>query len=310
MPSFGDCFASLRRRCLRMWNRLSGAFGGIMAALRLHPHERHTVWSPGSAHDHEMQRIYRIRRAAVLCAGALVLVGLLASVGVTVNNARAGKVQGRSYAKAVASSSKTKPDGHGPLVRQAAPAAQPLAVLTDSQRKAIASKAQTVAEASGNTIRRYRYCISSTDDIDDITIFESMVFRTLNSSLGWPRAGATFSYAGNGCDMTLILAGADTMTSFSEGCSEEYSCRVEDKVIINADRWRNGTSNWLKAGGTVERYRQLVINHEVGHRLGHFDNEATCSVPGGAAPVMQQQSMSLGGCSPNEWPLDSELWVS
>ena len=110
--------------------------------------------------------------------------------------------------------------------------------------------------------------------------------------------------------MTLTLAAADQMTSFSTECSDEYSCRVGNDVIINIDRWNNATEGWLNAGGTVERYRTMVINHEVGHRLGHFDNELTCPAVNQPAPLMQQQSMDLLGCVPNEWPLDEELWVS
>ena len=81
-------------------------------------------------------------------------------------------------------------------------------------------------------------------------------------------------------------------------------------VVINVDRWNNATEGWLNAGGTVSRYRTMVINHEVGHRLGHLDNELTCPAVNQPAPLMQQQSMDLLGCVPNEWPLDEELWVS
>ena len=133
-----------------------------------------------------------------------------------------------------------------------------------------------------------------------------------------PRAGVIFqenegadpNADPNACSMTLTLAAADQMTSFSTECSDEYSCRVGNDVIINVDRWNNATEGWLNAGGTVERYRTMVINHEVGHRLGHLDNELTCPAVNQPAPLMQQQSMDLLGCVPNEWPLDEELWVS
>ena len=53
----------------------------------------------------------------------------------------------------------------------------------------------------------------------------------------------------------------------------------------------------------------MVINHETGHRLDHRDNETVCQQAGKPAPLMQQQSISLRGCTINEWPLDSELWA-
>lgn len=186
--------------------------------------------------------------------------------------------------------------------------------LTDDERGAILSKAEQTATESGNELITYTYCVASKGEVGDLTEFSDTVFSTLNDPRGWPRAGAVFQEADgtdpNACSMTLTLAAADQMTSFSTECSDEYSCRVGNDVVINVDRWNNATEGWLNAGGTVERYRTMVINHEVGHRLGHLDNELTCPAVNQPAPLMQQQSMDLLGCVPNEWPLDEELWVS
>ncbi len=185
--------------------------------------------------------------------------------------------------------------------------------LTEEERADILAEAQETAAASGKTQVQYTYCVTTQGDIGDIDLeeFENTVYSTLNDSQGWPRAGATFVLGDDStCTMTLILAAADEMTSFSESCSAEYSCRVGENVIINVDRWNSGTDEWLSAGGTVERYRIMVINHEVGHFLGHYDNETTCGGDGEAAPLMMQQSMGTDGCVANEWPLDSELWIN
>lgn len=186
--------------------------------------------------------------------------------------------------------------------------------LTDDERAAILSKAEQTATESGNELITYTYCVASKGEVGDLTEFSDTVFSTLNDPRGWPRAGAVFQEADgtdpNACSMTLTLAAADQMTSFSTECSDEYSCRVGNDVVINVDRWNNATEGWLNAGGTVSRYRTMVINHEVGHRLGHLDNELTCPAVNQPAPLMQQQSMDLLGCVPNEWPLDEELWVS
>lgn len=186
--------------------------------------------------------------------------------------------------------------------------------LTADERADILAKAEQTASESGNGVITYTYCVASRGEVGDLTEFANTVFSTLNDPRGWPRAGAVFQEADgtdpNACSMTLTLAAADQMTSFSTECSDEYSCRVGNDVVINIDRWNNATEDWLNAGGTVERYRTMVINHEVGHRLGHFDNETTCPAVNQPAPLMQQQSMDLLGCTPNEWPLDEELWVS
>lgn len=190
--------------------------------------------------------------------------------------------------------------------------------LSADERSAILAKAEQTASESGNGLITYTYCVASKGEVGDLTEFANTVFSTLNDPRGWPRAGAVFqenegadpNTDPNACSMTLTLAAADQMTSFSTECSDEYSCRVGNDVIINVDRWNNATESWLNAGGTVERYRTMVINHEVGHRLGHLDNELTCPAVNQPAPLMQQQSMDLLGCVPNEWPLDEELWVS
>lgn len=41
------------------------------------------------------------------------------------------------------------------------------------------------------------------------------------------------------------------MTSFSPSCSVEYSCRVDNNVIVNDDRGNGGTQQWLAAGGNL-----------------------------------------------------------
>jgi hypothetical protein len=72
-------------------------------------------------------------------------------------------------------------------------------------------------------------------------------------------------------------------------------------VLINDERWRRATPTYR---GLLELYRQMVVNHEVGHALGF--GHAGCRRRGGLAPVMQQQSKSLSGCRRNPWPLPDE----
>jgi predicted Zn-dependent protease len=43
-----------------------------------------------------------------------------------------------------------------------------------------------------------------------------------------------------------------------------------------------------------------MVNHEVGHYLGL--GHVGCPKKGAKAPVMMQQSISLGGCVPEAWP--------
>lgn len=75
-----------------------------------------------------------------------------------------------------------------------------------------------------------------------------------------------------------------------------WSCRIGADVALNSDRWLHATPTY----DDLAEYRAYVVNHEVGHFLGH--GHADCGGEGRAAPVMLQQSMDLQGCAPNAWP--------
>lgn len=140
----------------------------------------------------------------------------------------------------------------------------------------------------------------------DFTQFRSLANATLNDGRGWSRLGVSFKEVASGGTFTLALSASNQMTSFSPGCGAEYSCRAGRYVIINQDRWQGATPSWNNAGGSLRDYRHMVVNHETGHWLGHDHQQ--CGGAGQAAPVMQQQSINLAGCSFNPWPTKGELW--
>jgi hypothetical protein len=79
------------------------------------------------------------------------------------------------------------------------------------------------------------------------------------------------------------------------------SCRTTGRAIINLDRWAKSAPPYVAAEVPLAVYRTYVINHEVGHELGH--SHEGCPKAGGPAPVMLQQTLSLRGCVPNAWPI-------
>jgi len=80
----------------------------------------------------------------------------------------------------------------------------------------------------------------------------------------------------------------------------QVSCRNGDLVVLNAVRWAEGIPDYE---GALTQYRTYLVNHEVGHRLGQ--GHVKCPGEGLPAPVMQQQTYGLDGCTRNAWPADT-----
>ena len=101
-------------------------------------------------------------------------------------------------------------------------------------------------------------------------------------------------------DVRVVLATPDTV---DELCGEaglrtdgRYSCWNGTFAALNAMRWRTGAEGF----DDLTTYRRYLINHEFGHGLGH--GHVDCPAPGAAAPVMMQQTISMGACEANGWP--------
>jgi len=138
--------------------------------------------------------------------------------------------------------------------------------------------------------------------------FAELAAETYANPLGWRSAGIAMRRVATGGSFTLVLADADSMTSFGSPCSRAWSCRVGRNVIINQTRWLHASKTWNAAGLSLRGYRHLVVDHETGHWLGH--GHRGCGGAGWPAPVMMQQSKDLDGCRFNPWPLPSERWTT
>lgn len=170
--------------------------------------------------------------------------------------------------------------------------------------------------AVNETAAQYRYCMASPMIIYTYQVasrgaagglgqFAALAAETLADNRGWAAAEVAFTRVESGGDFTLWLSAPAQMPSFSSGCDATYSCRVGSSVIINEARWDGATPSWNQAGGSLRDYRHMVVNHEVGHFLGL--GHSNCPASGAPAPVMMQQSISLGSCRFNPWPLASEI---
>ncbi|MGW6460970.1 DUF3152 domain-containing protein [Streptomyces sp. NPDC055078] len=144
----------------------------------------------------------------------------------------------------------------------------------------------------------------------DGALFAEAVQRTLNDNRSWANNGAqTFERISSGEPKFVItLASPGTTHIWCEKsglntADDNVSCdsAATDRVMVNAFRWAQGSETY--GPKAMYAYRQMLINHEVGHRLGH--GHVNCRTEGEPAPVMQQQTKSLDidgvTCLPNPW---------
>ncbi|MEV6711562.1 DUF3152 domain-containing protein [Lentzea sp. NPDC051208] len=68
----------------------------------------------------------------------------------------------------------------------------------------------------------------------------------------------------------------------------DTSCYINGVVYVSAPRWFRGAQSFA---GDLEGYRKYLVNHEIGHFLGH--RHEPCPVDGAPAPVMMQQTFSV-----------------
>lgn len=133
------------------------------------------------------------------------------------------------------------------------------------------------------------------------------VERVLADERGWTADGKVgFRRVADGSsDFRVRLATAGTVDDicgrYGLDTGGEVNCNVGQDVMVNLKRWLLATRYYAD---DVTSYRALIINHEVGHFLGH--GHEGCPGAGRPAPVMMQQIKGLHGCRTNVWPYDAD----
>ena len=180
--------------------------------------------------------------------------------------------------------------------------------VADSIPKPVSSQITTTNTINNSKTRTITYDVSTRGTTKGtLEDFKKVVAETFADSRGWVRANVSFKYVESGGQLHMILAEPSVVGALG-GCSSQLSCTVKPSVYINDDRYMGASESYRELGVSVANYRTMVINHEVGHWLGH-DHITTCETNTGLAPIMLQQSTGLRGCRPNYWPLSSELWT-
>ncbi|MBO8196362.1 DUF3152 domain-containing protein [Streptomyces oryzae] len=157
---------------------------------------------------------------------------------------------------------------------------------------------------------RYRVDVENGLPLDG-KLFAEAVHKTLNDERSWAHGGKrSFERVSSGkADFVITLASPGTTDKWCaksglDTSEEKVSCdsAATERIMINAWRWARGAETY--GPDKMHAYRQMLINHEVGHRLGH--GHVGCPADGKPAPVMMQQTKYLTThgktCRVNAWP--------
>jgi hypothetical protein len=144
---------------------------------------------------------------------------------------------------------------------------------------------------------------------EDPNAFAAAVEGILFDDRGWAGGGAGGApvalqrVAGGPADFRVVLASPAATDDLCRPLrtNRVFSCHQAGKAVVNLFRWREGAE---ASGLGLDEYRHYVVNHEVGHALGH--GHRPCPAAGAPAPVMMQQTKGIGACAPNAWPLADE----
>ena len=144
------------------------------------------------------------------------------------------------------------------------------------------------------------------------TLVENKIRTVLQDPRGWLSHGYIFEQVDKKSDgyksdkkyksdVVIKIVPAKTVEKI---CSfKGLSCADlnDNTIYLNVNRWRRG-SKYSKLN--LDNYRVYLVNHEMGHILGRGHSE--CLKTNSKVPVMVQQTLGIGRCKPNPWPLSWE----
>jgi hypothetical protein len=170
---------------------------------------------------------------------------------------------------------------------------------------AVPAKALGTVPPTGRTVR---WTLETEGGLGvDTTALATTVATVLADPRGWQtKDGVRFvnvppaeAAQGAPVDLRITLASPDTTDRLCAPLQTrgQVSCHNGGRVVLNARRWILGAQAY---GTDLAGYRTYLVNHEVGHGLGH--GHAYCGGAGKVAPVMMQQTYGLKGCTAWPWP--------
>jgi hypothetical protein len=150
-------------------------------------------------------------------------------------------------------------------------------------------------------LRRYTVQVEDGIQVDRRRVADTIA-SILGDRRGWGGSGRlSFQRVSSGpVSFRVVLATPSTVNRLCAPLITGgiYSCGMYGRAVLNLMRWRHGAPAFR---GDMTKYRRYLVNHEVGHMLGH--SHRSCHAAGARAPVMMQQTKGVGACRANGWPL-------
>ncbi|MFC9469284.1 DUF3152 domain-containing protein [Streptomyces coelicoflavus] len=168
----------------------------------------------------------------------------------------------------------------------------------------VTAQADGTTVGTGSRVRRYKVLVEDGVDIRPSAAADE-ISEVLADDRGWTQDGTnSFRLVSSGSyDFVVKIATPGTVDKICGAAGlltrGEVNCSVGTDVVVNLKRWVLGSPEF---DGPIHEYRALIVNHEVGHRIGH--GHETCPGAGQPAPAMMQQIKGLKGCVANAWPYD------
>jgi Protein of unknown function (DUF3152) len=163
----------------------------------------------------------------------------------------------------------------------------------------------TSAVAGTGPLRRFAVDVESGVGVEPRS-FADAVQAILLDPRGWTGAGGRLALQrvdSGDVDIRVTLARPRTVDRlcFPLHTAGFADCFNKGRAVINVDRWTRGSVSYA---GDLRDYRDYLINHEVGHGLGHDHKQ--CPGSGRRSFVMMQQTGTTFGCRRQPWPRVSE----
>ncbi|MER7964550.1 DUF3152 domain-containing protein [Streptomyces sp. ESR1.13] len=203
-------------------------------------------------------------------------------------------------------SASSSPSPSPSVTASTSPSASPstIAIPATGPGTFVTAQADGTTVGTGSRVRRYKVLVEEGIDVRPGAAADEIA-EVLADRRGWTRDGTnSFRLVSSGSyDFVVKIATPGTVDKICGAAGlltrGEVNCSVGTDVVVNLKRWVLGSPEF---DGPIHEYRALIVNHEVGHRIGH--GHETCPGAGRPAPAMMQQIKGLKGCVANAWPYD------